>query len=64
MWAVVVEAGAPFRHQIAGMGQAVEQVFVQAFISHPPIEAFYDAVLHWFSRRDVVPVDLAVFLPF
>lgn len=38
-------------------------MFVQAFLLHPPVEAFDHAVLHWLSPRDVLPVDLAGFLP-
>ena len=64
MWAVVVEVCAPCRHQIAGMAQAVEQMLVQAFVAHAAIEAFHEPVLHRFARCDVVPVDLAIFLPF
>lgn len=35
MRTVVVEVDTPCRHQIAGMEQVVEQVFIQAFVSHP-----------------------------
>ena len=28
-----------------------------------PLEAFHKPVLHWFAWRDVVPIDLSVFLP-
>ena len=46
-----------------GMVQRREQVFVQAFLAHPSIEAFHQAVLHWLAGRDVMPTNLAVFLP-
>ena len=55
---------APCRDHAAGMAQRREQVFVEAFLAHPPVEALHQAVLHWFAWRDVVPIDLAVFLPF
>lgn len=64
MRAVLVEVDAPCRHQIAGMAQVIEQVLIQAFISHPAVEAFHKPILHWLAGSDVVPVNLAVFLPF
>jgi hypothetical protein len=60
VWSVVVEVDSP---QIAGMAEAVEQMFVQAFVANPPVEALYEPVLHWLTRGDVVPVNLAVLLP-
>ena len=63
MWSVVIEVSTPCSDELAGMTQVVEQVFVEAFIPHTAIEAFDEAVLHWFSRSDVVPVDFAIFLP-
>ena len=63
MWAVVVEVDAPCRHQIAGMAQSVEEVLVQAFVPHPAIKGLHKAILHWFARRDVMPVNLPVLLP-
>lgn len=64
MGAVVIEVCAPCRHQIAGMAQAVEKMFVQAFVAQSAIEALDEPVLHRFAWSDVVPVNLAVFLPF
>ena len=64
MRAMVIEVVAPYCNQMAGMAQAVEQVFIQALISHPTIEAFDKAVLHRLARGYVVPLDLAIFLPF
>ena len=46
------------------MSEAVEQVFVQALIPHASVEGLHKAVLHWLARGDVVPVNLAVLLPF
>ena len=63
MRAVVVVVVAPCRNQMAGMAQGWEQVFVQALIPQSSVEAFDQAVLHRFSRRDVVPFHLAILLP-
>ena len=63
MRAVVVVVVSPCADQLAGMAQAGEQVFVQAFVPEPSVEAFDQAVLHRFSRSDVVPLDTAFFLP-
>lgn len=63
MRAVIVEVVAPCRHQIAGMSQAVEEVLAQKLVPHPAVKALHEAVLYGFSRRDVVPFDLAVSLP-
>ena len=60
----VVEVIAPRRHQIAGMVQVIEQVLIQVFVPHPAIEAFDKAVLHRFARRNVMPFNFAIFLPF
>ena len=64
MQAVVVEVIAPCRHQIASMAQAVEQVLIQEFIAHSTVERFNEPVLHGSAGGDVVPRDLAIFLPF
>jgi len=45
------------------MALAPEQMFVQALISQPNIERFKQAVLHRFTRRDVVSLDAALLLP-
>lgn len=46
MWALMIEVGAPFQHQIACMAQGVEQMFIQQFVTHATVKAFYKAVLH------------------
>ena len=63
MRAVIVKIDAPRCDEIAGMSEAVGQVLVQALISHPPIEALHKAVLHWLAGGDVMPFNLAIFLP-
>ena len=47
-----------------GHGARREQVFVEALFAHPSFKAFDKAVLRGLSRRDVVPADFAVLLPF
>lgn len=51
MWAVVIEIDVLGRHQIAGVAQVIKQVFVQIFIAHAPVEAFYEPVLHQLAHR-------------
>ena len=63
MRAVVVEVDVPRRDQIACMAQVAEQVLIQTFIPHAPVEAFDKSILHGLARRDLMSVNLAVFLP-
>lgn len=46
------------------MARGREQVFVQAFVAHPPVEAFDQAILHRLTWRDAMPLDVAIFLSF
>ncbi len=62
MRAVVIVVGAPCRNHAAGMAQRREQVFVQALLPHPPVEAFDQAFLHGLAWCDVVPFYLAILL--
>ena len=64
MTPIVVEVVAQCRHQIVGMAQTVEHVFVQTFIPHPAIDALYGSILHRLTGSDIMPVVLSVFLPF
>jgi hypothetical protein len=64
MWPVLVGVVTPCRNKMACMAQAVEQVFIDAFVAHPGTEAFHEPILHWLTRCDVVPVNLPVLLPF
>ena len=64
MRAVVIVVVAPCGNQMAGMAQGREQVLVEAFVPEPSVEALDEAVLHRFTRRDVVPFHLAILLPF
>lgn len=63
MWTVVVEVDAPCSQRVAGMAQAIEQVLIQAFVRHAPIEAFHKTVLHRLSKSDVMSINAAIFLP-
>lgn len=58
------EVGAPRYDQLTGMSEAIEQMFVEAFVAHPPVESLNEPVLHWLTGGDVMPVNLAVLLPF
>src|SRR5262245_40853691 len=40
-----------------------EQVLVEALVAQPSVEALHKAVLHRFTRRDVVPFDVVFLLP-
>ena len=46
------------------MAQVGEQVFVEALVAQAAIEALDEAVFNWHPRRDVMPLDLALLLPF
>lgn len=61
---VVIVVVAPCRNRMAGVVQRREQVFVQAFLAHPSIETFHQAVLHGFAGSNVMPADLSLLLPF
>jgi len=47
----------------AGMPDRGEERFVQAFVAEPSVEAFHEAVLHWFAWRDVVPLNGSLLAP-
>lgn len=54
--------GARCRNWAAGMAQRREHVFVEAFFTHPLVQAFDEAVLHSLARLDVVAADLSFLL--
>jgi hypothetical protein len=64
VWPVVIVVISPFFDDIAGMIVAGKQVFIQTLIAQPTVEAFNKTVLHWFARRNIMPFDLGVLLPF
>lgn len=59
----VVAVVAPDGQLAAGICQAVEDLFVQAFVAQTAVEAFDVAILLWFSGVDVVPFDAVVVGP-
>ena len=63
MRSVGVVVDPPFFDQPAGGRQAAEQVLVEAFVTESTVQALDEAVLHRLARRDVVPLDPAIFLP-
>ena len=64
MGSVVIVVSLPCADNPPCVFQGVEQVFVQAFISQPAIEALDKSVLHRLAGRDVMPTDAARFAPF
>jgi len=63
MRSVIVIVVTPARDDLAGMAVAPEQMLVQTFIPQPAVERFNEAVLHRFTRGDVVSLDAARLLP-
>ena len=55
---------APSRQHFSGVGEAIEDILVEAFVPQFPIEAFNEAILLRLARRDVVPGDAGLVLPF
>lgn len=51
---VVVDS--PFLDNLASLVQIGEQVFVEALVAQPAVEAFDKTVLHRLAGRDVVPL--------
>ena len=64
MWPDIVVVVAPESQRAAGIGQAVEDLFVEAFIPRTAVEAFNVAVLLRLAWVDVMPLDLVVVRPF
>lgn len=54
----------PSRDQTAGMVLVGEQMLIETLVPEAVIEALDKAVLHWFLRRDVVPLDPSLLLLF
>ena len=60
----VVVVVAPQSQLLAGIGEAVEDLLVEAFIPEAAVEAFDQPVLLWLSRVDVVPSHAGIARPF
>ena len=54
----------PFFKRLACITQCAEQCLVQTFISKFAVEAFDEAVLLGFSRRDIVQINACILNPF
>ena len=54
----------PAREDLAGIGERVKHFFIQALVAQLAIEALDEAVLLRFARRDIVPSDAGLILPF
>ena len=63
VWSCCVVVDPPGFDDPTRPGQAAEQVFVQAFIPEPAVEAFHESALLGLARGDVVPQHRALFLP-
>ena len=60
---MVVVVMPPSRQHLAGMGEAVEHLLVQAFVAQLANEAFNELVLLGLARGDIVPGDAGLVLP-
>ncbi len=60
MWPDIVVVVAPKGQRSAGIGQAVEDLLVEAFVAQASVEALDVAILLRLSGVDVVPLDAVV----
>src|SRR6266478_10033295 len=63
VWSVGVVVDPPFFDNLACLAEVREQVLVEALVTQTAVEALYEAILHRFAGRDVVPFDTVVLLP-
>lgn len=64
MWPDVVVVVSPQGQLAAGIGQAVEDLLIQAFVAQATIEGLDEAVLLRLARIDVMPFDAVFVGPF
>ena len=64
MWPHVIVVVSPECQLSAGIVQAVEQFFVKQLIPQAAVEALDEGILLWFSRINVMPVDIVIASPF
>ena len=64
VWAFGIIIDPPTLDHSAGLGNAVEEFLIQAFISKASIEAFDERILCWLSWRDIVPIHSTSMRPF
>ncbi len=60
----VVAVVAPKGQLSTCVGEAVEQLLIEAFVAQAAIERLDVAILRWLARVDVMPLDLVVVRPF
>src|SRR4051794_40685208 len=53
----------PFFDDLACVLDVGEQVLVEALVTQSAVEALYEAILHRFAGRNVVPFDITLLLP-
>ena len=53
----------PFFDDLTRVLESIKQMLVEALIPQTAVEAFDKAILHRFTRRDVVPFDATLLLP-
>ena len=63
MWSLCIVIDPLVFDDLAGLSEITEDVFVQAFISEPSVEAIDKGILHRLSRCDLVPADASVLTP-
>lgn len=63
MGSVVIVVLLPGSDLLPGLGQRREQGFVQKLVPEAAVETLDKGVLHWLSRRDVVPVNPGFLAP-
>jgi len=64
MGSILVVVHLPVFDQITSLTVAGEQLFVEALVPQTADEGLGKSVLHRLARRDVVPFDAAILLPF
>ena len=61
---VQVIVASPIFDDLPGITVAGEQILIEAFVAQASVEALDETVLHWLTRRDVMPLYSMVLLPF
>ena len=60
----IVAIAAPEGQRLAGVGEAVEDFLVQAFVAQAAVEALDQTVLLGLARIDAMPGDAGITCPF
>ena len=63
MWSFLVIFDPPRRDSAACVPEIAEPTRVQALVAETPVEAFYESILNWFARFDVIQFDSMVDSP-